>query len=189
MDEAELLGQAISERRFDLNLSGPDPDQVRADRRHQALALEAGPDAHLEGRIARFERARYHGQTVSAAHGAGPGGAAWCAAAHSTFGGVVDPSRRRYCRAMGILADLTARAEAELQLLHTRLADLPSADPDRPLLEDRRSELEFLLHDLSNQLTSPLVLSSVAALRSEMHSVRRETQALSSYGRSIANAS
>jgi hypothetical protein len=90
---------------------------------------------------------------------------------------------------MGILADLTARAEAELQLLHTRLADLPSPDPERPPLEDRRSELEFLLHDLSNQLTSPLVLSSVAALRSEMHLIRRDAQPLSSFGRSIANAS
>jgi len=90
---------------------------------------------------------------------------------------------------MGILADLTARAEAELEVVRGRLEDLPSNDPEQPTLEKRCSELEFLLHDLTNQYTSPLVLSSVAALRAEMHSVQRSAPASTEFGRSIANAS
>lgn len=90
---------------------------------------------------------------------------------------------------MGILADLTARAEAELEVVRGRLGDLPTNDSERPTLETRCSELEFLLHDLTHQFTSPLVLSSVAALRAEMHSTRRVAPASTEYGRSIANAS
>lgn len=90
---------------------------------------------------------------------------------------------------MGILADLTARAEAELELVRGRLVDLSSTDLQRPALETRCSELEFLLHDLMHQFTSPLVLSSVAALRAEMHSIRRDATASTEFGRSIANAS
>lgn len=90
---------------------------------------------------------------------------------------------------MGILADLTVRTEAELEVVRGRIADLPEEDPQRAILEDHREELEFLLHDLTQQITSPLVLSSVAGLRAEMHSVRRDARGLSSFGRSIANAS
>ena len=90
---------------------------------------------------------------------------------------------------MGILADLTARAEAELEVVRGRLEDLPTNDPEHSTLGTRCSELEFLLHDLTHQFTSPLVLSSVAALRAEMHLVRRSAPASTDFGRSIANAS
>jgi hypothetical protein len=89
---------------------------------------------------------------------------------------------------MGMLADLTARAEAELNLVRGRLADGAHDDDHRPALEEHRAELELLLHDLAHELTSPTVLRAAATLRAEIRSSRRDADSIA-FRSSLANAS
>jgi hypothetical protein len=77
---------------------------------------------------------------------------------------------------MGMLADLTQRTNAELEMVRDALARTSDDDPRRAALEEHEIELELLIDDLTHGVTSPAVLEATARLRAEMHVRRRDAR-------------
>jgi hypothetical protein len=73
-------------------------------------------------------------------------------------------SRHRYGQSMGIRAELTDRAEADLERIRFELTRLGEDDLTRAALVEREAELTHLLDDLEHGVPSPSVLAGTAQI-------------------------